>query len=419
MLIELYGASELSEIMRILILSQWYPPEPQEFLSELAESLLEFGHDVTVLTGFPNWPSGKIYPGYKIKLWQKEMIGGVSVVRIPLYPDHSKSKIRRISNYLSFVISASLLGFFLIRRPDIIHAIQPPTTCIPAWFLSRLWRMPFTYEVQDMWPETLQATGMANNHKILSVVSDYCNWAYKKAAAIRVISPGFRLNLIAKGISEEKIHVIPNWVDTDFYKPIFPDGNLSEKLGCKDYFNILYAGTIGLAQGLETVLAAAALLKDLPNIQFIFAGDGLALSSLKGYAVSHKIDNAKFLGRQPTELMPDLCALSDILLVHLKDDPLFRITIPHKTLTYLSAGKPVLAAVEGDVAEIINSSHSGLTCPSGNPEALADTVRMFYNMTSDERKKLGENGRKTACNSYGRKQLVDKIGCMFQSVAKG
>lgn len=403
--------------MRILILSQWYPPEPMKLLSDMTETLRVKGHDVVVLTGFPNWPSGKIYPGYKVKLWQKETIGGVTIVRIPLYPDHSVSKIRRISNFISYVISASLLGFFLIRRPDIIHAIQPPTTCFPAWFLSRLWRIPFTYEVQDMWPETLQATGMVNNRRVLTVMSMYCNWAYARAAAIRVISPGFRHNLIAKGVSIEKIHLIPNWVDTDFYKPRPPDVNLSERFGFKGHFNILYAGTIGLAQGLETVLATAPLVKDLPNIQFVFAGDGLALPSLQEYAAFHKINNVIFLGRQSMELMPDLYALADILLVHLKDDPLFRITIPHKTLTYLSAGKPVLAAVEGDVAEIINLNHAGLTCPPSNPEALADTIRMIYNLTSNEREEMGENGRKTACNLYGREPLLNEIECMFKSVA--
>ena len=197
--------------MRILILSQWYPPEPMKLLSDMAETLMEKGHDVVVLTGFPNWPEGRLYPGYKIKLRQKEMIGGVPVIRIPLYPNHSKSKIRRISNYLSFVITSSLLGVLFIQRPDIIHAIQPPTTCLPAWFLSRLWRIPFTYEVQDMWPETLEATGMMNNKKVLSLVSRFCDWSYRKADAIRVISPGFRENLIAR-VPPEKIHVISNWL---------------------------------------------------------------------------------------------------------------------------------------------------------------------------------------------------------------
>lgn len=402
--------------MRILILSQWYPPEPMRLLSDMTETLKAKGHDVIVLTGFPNWPEGKLYPGYKIRLWQKETIGGVPIVRIPLYPDHSRSKIRRIANYLSFVISASLLGFFLIRRPDIIHAIQPPTTCFPAWFLSRLWRVPFTYEVQDMWPETLKATGMMNNKKALSAVSKYCEWAYEKAAAIRVISPGFRDNLIAKGVSQDKIYFIPNWVDTDFYKPQSSNEALAETFGFKDHFNILYAGTIGLAQGIETILNAAQLLKDLPNVQFVIAGDGLALKNLQQYSALHKISNVKFLGRQPMSLIPDIYALSDILLVHLRDDPLFRITIPHKTLTYLSAGKPILAAVEGDVADIVNENRAGLSCCSGNPESLAESVRQLFKMSSNDRKRLGENGRAAALSRYAKDKLVKDISVMLKSV---
>ncbi len=385
-------------------------------MSEMSETLRAKGHDVIVLTGFPNWPEGKVYPGYKIKLWQKETIGGVPIVRIPLYPDHSQSKIPRILNYLSFILSSSLLGFFLIRRPDVIHAIQPPTTCFPAWLLSRLWRIPFTYEVQDMWPETLQATGMINNDKVLAVVSKYCDWVYKKAAALRVISPGFRRNLITKGVNGEKIHVISNWVDTDYYSPRQPDVALSEKFGFKGRFNILYAGTMGLAQGIETVLAAAKLVGDIEQIQFVLAGGGLALADLKEYAAAHNITNVKFLGRQPMALMPDLYSLADILLVHLKDDPLFRITIPHKTLTYLSAGKPVLAAVEGDVAAIVNENRAGLTCCSGNPVSLAENVRQLYGMSLNDRKRLGENGRATALKRYAKDKLINDISVMLQSV---
>ena len=402
--------------MRILILSQWYPPEPMKLLSDMAESLYAMGHDVTVLTGFPNWPEGKVYSGYKIKLLQKEVIGGVPIVRIPLYPNHSTSKIKRAFNYLSFIFSASLLGPFLIKPPDIIHAIQPPTTCFAAWFLSRIWKIPFTYEIQDMWPETLQATGMVNNKKILNIVSKCCNWVYSKASALRVISPGFRDNLISKGVALEKINLVPNWVDVNFYKPQPVSIKLSEKMGFKGQFNILYAGTVGLAQGLETILSAAALLQDLVDIRFVIAGDGVALSDLKGYIATHKINNVKFLGRQPMSLMPDLYALSDILLVHLKDDPLFRMTIPHKTLTYLAAGKPILAAVEGDVADILKSAQAGLVCPSDNPQALADTVRRFYNMSSAELGEMGKNGRRAACELYSRENLVGQLAQTFEVV---
>lgn len=404
--------------MRILILSQWYPPEPMKLLSDMTESLTALGHDVTVLTGFPNWPSGKIYPGYRISLRKKETVGGVPIVRIPLYPDHGQSSVKRALNFGSFAAAASILGPWVVSRPDVIHAIQPPTTCLAAWFLSRTWKVPFTYEVQDMWPETLSATGMVQSEKILSAVGAYCKWAYRKAAAIRVISNGFKNDLIGKGVNPDKVHFIPNWVDTDFYRPAPYDSKLADQLGLNDRFNIMYAGTVGLAQGIETILDAAVLLTDLPRVQFVIAGDGLDLPRLMRLKEERKIANVKFLGRYPMEKMGTLYSLANVLLVHLKDDPLFRMTIPHKTLTYLAAGKPVLAAVEGDVSDLVKEVRAGLTCPSMNPEALANTVREFYNMPAVALKRLGVNGRVSACERFGMSAVVKRIATMLEIASR-
>lgn len=404
--------------MRILLLSQWYPPEPMKLLSDMAETLKEFGHDVTVLTGFPNWPSGRIYPGYAIRIRQKEFQSGVPVIRVPIYPDHSRSKQKRILNLLSFVVSSSAFGPLFCKRPDIIHAIQPPTTCLAAWHLGRIWNVPFTYEVQDMWPETLQATNMITNVNSLSTVGKYCEWVYGKAAAIRVISPGFGENLVSKGVPACKVHFIPNWVDADFYTPDISFNALAGEISVPQAFKIVYAGTIGLAQGLETVLDAASLLTDLPDICFLLAGDGLELPRLRESASQRGLKNVRFLGRLPMEKMPQLYALSDGLLVHLKDNPLFRITIPHKTLTYLAAGKPVIAAVEGDVSNLIEAAGAGLTCRSGDPVALADAVRKLYSLPADERNQLGTQGRRVSVERYGRRQLVAQIAEMFESVTK-
>lgn len=399
--------------MRILVLTQWYPPEPMKLLSDMTESLQELGHEVTVLTGFPNWPDGKIYQGYRIKLWQKETIEGVPIVRVPLFPNHSDSGLKRALNFISFVFTASILGLFLVRKPHIIHAIQPPTTCFSAWFLSRLWRIPYTYEIQDMWPETLQATNMIQNKKMLFLVGKFCDWAYKKSSAIRVISPGFKTNIINKGVPAEKIYTISNWVDNVFYAPKGFSDTLANKLGLSGYFIIMYAGTIGLAQGIGTVLDAAEQLQDEQRIKFVFIGDGIEMPQLKESVISRNLKNAVFLGRFPMTKMPELYALSDVLLLHLKDDPLFRITIPHKTLTYMSAGKPVLAAVEGNVGDIILDAEAGLVCPSGNPQLLASTARHFFNMTPTDRELLGKNGRREAIKNYSRNLLVGQIEKML------
>jgi glycosyltransferase involved in cell wall biosynthesis len=403
--------------MKILILSQWYPPEPDHVVSGLAESLRDFGHDVAVLTGYPNYPSGKIYPGYRLRVRHQETIRGVPVYRVPLYPDHGESGVKRCINYLSFAASAACIGPWQVPRPDVIHAYHPPLTIgCPAWVLSQRFRVPFTYEIQDMWPETLSSTGMLSNRPILGMIGSAAKWVYRRAAAIRVISPGFRENLLNKGVAAEKIHVIPNWADTELFHPDAPDPELARSLGLTDRFNVMYAGNVGPAQNLETLLAAAALLKDLCRVQFVIVGDGTDLPRLRELARQRSLEDVRFLGRLPEDAMSKLYASADALLVHLRDDPLFRITIPHKILSYMACGKPVVGAVAGDAADVIRTAKAGLTCPPDNPQALAEAVRQLYTMSLADREIMGENGRRFVCTSFRREHLVEQVAHMLESV---
>ena len=405
--------------MRILLLSQWYPPEPQELISDLAESLRNCGHEVTVLTGFPNYPSGKIYPGYRLGLYQREDLNGIPVIRVPLYPNHSHSAFKRVLNYVSFAVAATLLGAWLVPRVDVVYVIHPPLSVAgPAWVLSRLLGVPFAYDIQDMWPETLRATGMLNSDRVLGFVGWIAKWVYRRAAAIRVISPGFRDNLVGKGVPAAKIHVVSNWVDTEFYQPTEANALLAERVGLTGGFNVMFAGVIGMAQGLETVLHAAALLKDLPDVRFVLVGDGADLQRLQAQARDERLNNVRFLGRYPAEDMSGLYALADVLLIHLRNDPLFRITIPHKTFAYLASAKPILAAVEGDVADVIIQANAGLTCPPSNPQALATTVRRLYHMSAEQRREYGENGRLVACRCYSRSYLVPQVAKVLEQITR-
>jgi len=404
-------------MMRIVILTQWYPPEPALLIQELAQTLQTFGHNVTVLTGFPNYPAGQLYPGYRLRLYQRETIAGIEVVRVPLLPEHSRSGLLRALNYLSFALSSALLGCWLVARPDAMFVYHPPLTVgLPAFVLSRLWRVPFVYQVQDMWPETLRATGMLSNERILGWVGRFAQWVYKQADAICVISPGFRRNLIEKGVPEEKIHFISNWVDTKAYYPKDPNLAQVEQLGLTGYFNVMFAGNIGEAQGLKTVLDAALLLQDLPLVQFVLIGDGVALPALQKAAQEYGLRNVRFLGRHPSNEMPDLYAMADVLLVHLKDDPLFRITIPHKIFAYMASGKPILAAVAGDVTDVVTKTGAGIACPPEDPNALAAAVREFYSMSKIEREKLAANGLQAARTEYERKMLVTRIESLLRSL---
>ena len=405
--------------MKILLLSQWYPPEPMKLLSDMTESFVGLGHEVTVLTGFPNWPTGKIYPGYRQRLVQRETVNGVRIIRIPLYPDHSGNPFKRAANFLSFALSATVLGPFLAPRVDIMHVIHPPITIgFPAWILSRLRGFPFTIEIQDMWPENLRSTGMLRNESALRFIGTLARWVYSKAALVRVISPGFRLNLLSKGVPDEKIRVISNWVDTEYYRPVAKSPELLDKFGMRGRFNVLYAGTIGLAQGLEVVLDAAAQLQVLsPDSQFVLAGDGVECDRLRREAASRELTNVRFLGRLPSDLMPSLYACADVLMLHLRADPLFAITVPHKVFTYLAAGKPILVGGEGDIASLVTQSRAGLACPPGNSEALARAVVTLHAMSPDEREAIGNNGRRLACQSYSRDHLVTEIFQLIEVAA--
>ncbi len=418
--------------MRVLILTQWYPPEPALLLQELAQSLQARGHQVTVLTGFPNYPSGRLYPGYRLRLRQREMLAGVPLVRVPLYPEHSRSGLRRALNYLSFALSATVLGLLSVPKPDVMFVYHPPLTVgLPAYILSRLWRCPFVYQIQDLWPETLAATGMLSDPRLLSLIGHLARWIYGKAHAILVISPGFRQNLLAKGVPSEKIRVVSNWVDPDVYFRAEPDPQLAQQLGLTGHFNIMFAGNMGEAQGLETVIEAARLLAgDAPPrdrqsaeaqkrpCQFVMVGDGVAMPRLQQLANQYALNNVRFLGRYPEAQMPYLYALADVLLVHLKDDSLFRITIPHKILAYLGVGKPILAAVAGDAAELVEAVGAGITCAPGDPAALAAAVRQLREASLDERQAMGDRGLNAAQTLYSRETLTGEIEAILRWTAK-
>jgi colanic acid biosynthesis glycosyl transferase WcaI len=405
--------------MRIVIVTQWYPPEPAVLMHELAETLQTLGHTVHVLTGFPNYPSGRLYPGYRLRPWTRDTAGTVPLVRVMLYLDHSRSQVRRALNYISFALSAALLAPVLVPRPDVVFAYHPPLTVgAAAVWLSRIWRAPLVYQIQDMWPDTLAATGMVRSRQILRAIGALASWVYARASAICVISKGFRENLIRKGVPPERVRVISNWVDTSNYRPVAPDAELGKRLGLHGRFNVMFAGNIGEAQALETVLDAAELLRDLPDVQFVIVGDGVARQRLEDAVKEREIHTVRFLGPYPGDGMPSLYAHADALLVHLKDDPLFRITIPHKIFAYMASGKPVIAALAGDGADIITEAQAGVVCTPQDPAALARAVRTLRALTPEQRRRLADSGRKAIHDSFTREMIIGQIESVLQQVVR-
>jgi colanic acid biosynthesis glycosyl transferase WcaI len=405
--------------MRVLLLSQWYTPEPDIKVHLLAKGLAARGHQVTVITGFPNYPQGRVYPGYRQRFWQWEKSNAVRVLRLPLYPSHDRSSVRRSLNYLSFAASASLFGPVLCGPADVMWVYHPPLTVgIPAWWIGVLRRVPFVYEIQDMWPETLIVSEMMADSVVIGWLRKLALFVYRRAAAITVISPGFKRNLVGKGVPRDKIYVTPNWADEEIYRPLPRDEALAAEHGLAGRFNVVYGGNIGAAQGLHNVIEAASLLLDIPEVQFVFIGDGVDQEPLQQMVRERGLDNVRFLGRRPAREMPSFFSLADALLVHLKRAPLFEITIPSKTLAYLACGRPILGVVAGDPADVIRKAGAGIISPQEGPAALAQTVRSLYAIPPAEREAMGRAGRRTFLAHYTRRVLVDRYEALLKDVVQ-
>jgi glycosyltransferase involved in cell wall biosynthesis len=372
--------------VRILILSQYYFPEPVEKVHDLARGLVALGHSVQVLTGVPCYPLGRVYEGYRQRAWQREEIDGVHVLRVPQIPDHSHSAIKRAIYYGSFAVSATAFGPAHLEPADVMLVYQAALPVgFAAWAIGRLRRLPIVLDVVDLWPESVLASGISKSARLARVVRRAAKWVYSKADHISVITEGYRDNLIDMGVPAGKLGVIYPWMPTQTYGPRPPDPELAAREGLTGRFNIVYAGNIGPIQALDVVLDAAETLRDLPAVQFVIVGSGAERERLIASARSRRLDNVRFLERRPPEDMPALYALADALLVHLRPDPMSRISIPSKLFAYLPSGRPILAGVEGEVQRLTEREGFGLAFEPSMPAALAAAVRRLYGMSSAER----------------------------------
>jgi glycosyltransferase involved in cell wall biosynthesis len=377
--------------MRIMMLSQWFEPEPTFKGLVFAKELVRRGHQVEVLTGFPNYPGGKLYPGYRVRLWQRECIDGIAVLRVPLYPSHGRSVLGRIANYMSFAFSAAL-GSAFVARPDLVYVYHPPATIgLAALAAKMFYRIPIVYDIQDLWPDSVATSGMMGNRRILQMLHRWCQLIYRKSERIVVLSPGFKATLMERGVAEEKIEVIYNWSDE---RALGASDGPPVVLGAPGEFTVLFAGTMGVAQALDTVLDAARLCMDaVPRARFVLIGGGIDRKRLERRAAELELTNLCFLPRQPGSEIGRYLSAADVLLVHLRKDPLYLITIPSKTQAYLAAGKPILMAVEGDAAALVQRSGAGFTCEPGSPERLAEAVAEMASFSAERLDEMGQAGR--------------------------
>lgn len=380
--------------MKLLMITQWFDPEPTFKGLYFARELQKLGFDVEVVTGFPNYPGGRVYPGYRIRWIQRDVIDGVRVTRVPLYPSHDGSLVGRVLNYLSFAVTAALYGLIFASRPHAIYAYHPPLTVgLAAAMVSAVRRAPLVLDIQDLWPDSLRATGMIHSPSALSFIAALCRLVYSIVDRIVVQSPGFRKLLLERGVPAAKIEIIYNWADEAAIS-VLRDDPVRAVLAQSDVFVVLFAGNIGAAQALESVVEAAAVLKQMgERVEFHFLGSGVRLDALKDFVVRRKVDNVHFIPRVPMSGVAGHLLSADALLVHLRRDRLFRSTIPSKTQAYLAAGRPIIMAVDGDAADLITQSGGGVVAKSEDPASIVDAVRKLLRMTNRERRAIGDAGQ--------------------------
>lgn len=362
--------------MNILFLTDNFPPEvnaPASRTFEHCRAWVQAGHRVTVITGAPNFPKGKVFAGYRNRLWQRETMDGIDVVRVWTYITANAGFAKRTLDYLSFMVTGFLAGL-VQRRPDVIVGTSPQffTNCA-AWMLSVFRWRPFVFELRDLWPESIKTVGAMEDSAALRLMERLELFLYRRAAAVVAVTESFRRNLIARGIDGAKIHVITNGVDLTRFQPMARDAELAGRLGLTDRFVAGYIGTHGMAHALETVLEAAASMRQHPlgaNVRFVLLGDGAQKQALKARAQRMGLDNVLFLDTVPKAEVPRYWSLLDASIIHLRKADNFTQVIPSKLFECMGMGIPVLHGVAGESAEIVEREGVGLTFEPENAQAL-------------------------------------------------
>jgi len=413
--------------MKILYVSQYFPPEmgaPAARVSELAKQWAVNGHEVTVLTGFPNHPTGEVPSEYRRRLWRlvyKENMDGVQVVRSWLLPRPNKAPLDRILNYVSFFLSSSMTGVFL-RRPDVIIATSPQLLVgLTGWWLRWIKRAPLVLEIRDLWPESLIGSGVGTKDSVLNRwIRRLANFLYRRSDHIAVVTSAMKEALVTENdIAPEKISVAENAVDTDLFTP---DGGLDTlriTLGIEDRFVASYIGTLGLAHGLSIVLQAAAQLRNtFPEILFLFVGEGAHKLELAYQARIQGLGNVRFLPQQPREDIPDFIRASDVCLVPLKKANVFKTVVPTKMLEFMACARPVVLGVDGQAHQVLNEAQAGIHVEPENPEALVRAIKQLRN-DGDLRNRFGSNGRRYVSGRLSRTETAKVYTGILEDVAKG
>ena len=379
------------ETAKVLIVSQYYWPEIFR-ITEVAQSLRDLGHEVIILTGQPNYPDGVVFPGYAAASLRTQTIDGITIFRVPLVPRGSRSAVQLAFNYLSFIVSAAVFGPWLLRNHKVdivfVYAPSPILQVIPAVWLAWLKHAKLVTWVQDLWPESLSATGFVRNQKILNSVATVVRWIYRRNDLLLVQSQAF-VDPVVKMAGDTPVIYHPNPGELAFSAP---DTGYASPLQLEPGFNIVFAGNLGTVQALDTVLAAAQLLRDMHDVFFVLVGSGSRSEWLRHEVNRLGLDNVKMPGRFPPIDMPGILTQASAVLVSLIKDPIISQTIPSKVQAYLAAGKPIIASLDGEGARVVTEAGAGLACPAEDAQALADAVIKLHNALPQELEIMAQCG---------------------------
>lgn len=396
--------------MRLLVVSQYFWPENFR-INDMVAEMVRRGHDVTVLTGIPNYPEGRVNSEFRAEPQRFSEWAGARILRVPMLA-RGRGTLRLLLNYLSFVVSASMLGVWKLRGQNFdaifVYQLSPVTSALPAVLLRAIKRAPMAMWVLDLWPETLSAVGVVRSKWMLAMVGRLVSFIYRRCDLILAQSNSFVSAIKHYAGTGQRVEYFPSWAESIFQEttvepapeiPVVPNG-----------FNVMFAGNIGDAQDFPSILRAAEILREQHAIRWLIVGDGRAATWVAAEIERRNLTKQVFiLGRFPLERMPAFFRHADALLVTLKDKPIFALTIPGKVQSYMATGIPLVAMLNGEGAKVISESGSGLVCAAGDADGLARSVLALSRMTSEQRNEMGLRARTTYLHEFDREALMDRF----------
>jgi colanic acid biosynthesis glycosyl transferase WcaI len=408
--------------MRIMFMAQCYAPEDVSaavLITELATDLVRRGHQVAFITGAPNYPQGRVFAGYSNRAYQVEWLEGVRVVRTWSYISPSKGFWLRLLHYGTYSASAFYGGLFA-GKPDVIVSYSPPLPLgVSAWLLSRLWRVPWVLELEDLYPDAAVAAGVLRDRRVIAFFSVMERFLYRHASHVSVISESFRRNLARKGVPAEKMTLIPVWADPDIVRPLPKENGFRQRLGLSGKLVVMYAGNLGLTSCLEDIIDAAKLLKEAADICFVIIGEGVKKDDLAAMAQDAALTNVMFLPYQPRQIFPEMLAAADVGLVTLNCSSASS-SLPSKIFNVMASARPILAVapLDSEIAHLVEDARCGMVIPPEHPARLAD-VLLGLRGQADVLAEMGQNGRSQLESRFSRGCCVDVFEDMLTGLYQG